>query len=142
MRSRHFGGYENAMILPFVFPAVNFGADANTTHLLPVPKLRGVGLGGRVLSIMIMRVTEDFTGDVSDSGVRVGDGSDDDKYFDTGLTTLTESVDVGEVLEIEHDEASEAEDIESGRSSVTVTCIAGTTTETGIADVMVLTAWW
>jgi hypothetical protein len=86
-------------------------------------------------------VSEDFTGDVSDAGIRVGDGSDDDRYFDTGLV-LTETVDVGEVLELEHDEASVAEDIERGRSSVTVTCIAGATTETGIADVMLLTAWW
>jgi len=142
MRSRHFGGYENAMVIPFVLPAVNFGGDVNITHLLPVPKLKARGLAGRVLSAMILRVTEDFTGDVSDAGVRVGDGSDDDRYFDTGLAILVETVDVGEVLEIEHDEAGGGEDIERGRSSITVTCIAGATTETGIADVMLLTAWW
>jgi hypothetical protein len=141
MRTRHFGGYSQAMILPYNLPAVNFGGDANVTHLLPVPKLRARGLAGRVLSIMILRVSEDFTGDVSDAGVRVGDGSDDDKYFDTGLV-LTESVDVGEVLELEHDGAGGGEDIEAGRDSVTVTCIAGSTTETGIADVMLITAWW
>lgn len=142
MRTRHFGGYSQAMILPFVFPAVNFGGDANITHLIPVPKLRGRGLAGRVLSVLIYRVSEDFTGDVSDAGVRVGDGSDDDRYFDTGLASLDETVDVGEVKEIEHDEAGGGEDIEAGRSSITVTCIAGATTETGIADVMVLVAWW
>jgi hypothetical protein len=137
-----FGGYENPYHLSYQLPAVNFGGDANVVHLLPVPKLRGRGLAGRILSIFILRVTEDFTGDVSDAGVRVGDGSDDDRYFDTGLTRLTETVDIGEVLEIEHDEAGGGEDIERGRSSVTVTCIAGATTETGIADVQLLTAWW
>jgi hypothetical protein len=141
MRSRHFGGYENAMIRAYTFPATNFGGDANVTQLIPVPKLKGRGLAGRVLSAELMRVTEDFTGDVSDAGVRVGDGSDDDKYFDSGLV-LTETVDVAEVLELEHDEAGGGEDIERGRDSVTVTAVAGATTETGIADLTVVIAWW
>ena len=67
MRSRHFGNYSNAMIRAYTFPATNFGGDANVTQLIPVPKLKGRGLAGRVLSAEIMRCTEDFTGDVSDA---------------------------------------------------------------------------
>jgi hypothetical protein len=142
METRHFSGYAQAMIRAYPHPALNLGGDANLTHLIVVPSLRSRGLAGRVLSIEISQVTEDFTGDVSDAGVRIGDGSDDDKYFDTGLLTLTESVDVGEVLEIHHDGASTHNDIERGRSSVTMTCVAGTTTETGIATVTPVIAWW
>ena len=141
MRSRQSGNYENAMILRYLFPAVDFGTGSNITHLIPVPKLKSRGLAGRVQAIEIQRVTEDFAGSSSDAGVRVGDGSDDDKYFDTGLV-LDETVDIGEVLHIEHDEAGGGEDIERGRSSVTLTAVANAGTPTGIADVCPIIAWW
>lgn len=141
MKSRHFGAYENAMILRYSFHQIDFGTGSNITHLIPVPTLKGRGLAGRVLAVEILRVTEDFAGSSSDAGVRVGDGSDDDKYFDTGLV-LNESVDIGEVLHLEHDEASTHNDIEKGRSSVTATFVANAGTPTGIADVGFIIAWW
>ncbi len=141
MRSRQHGNYENAMILRYTYPAVDFGGGSNVTHLIPVPTLKSRGLAGRVQAIEIARVTEDFAGSTSDAGVRIGDGADDDKYFDTGLV-LNESVDVGEVLHLEHDDAGGGEDIERGRSSVTMTCVASVGTPTGIADVCPIIAWW
>lgn len=142
MRSRQFAGsYAAAMILRYTYPAVDFGGGVNVTHLIPVPKLRNRGLAGRVQAVEIARVTEDFAGSSSDAGVRVGDGSDDDKYFDTGLV-LDETADIGEVLHLEHDGAGGGEDIERGRSSVTMTCVANAGTPTGIADVCPIIAWW
>jgi hypothetical protein len=144
MESRHFGSYDRPLIRAYTFPQVDFGGAGNVTHLIPVPKLGPAigakrGLQGRVLSVEISRVTEDFAGSTSDSAVQVGDGSDVDKYFDSGLV-LNESVDIGEVLELVDDGA--AVDIEAGRSSVTVTAVASVGTPTGIADVTVVIAWW
>lgn len=141
MESRHSGGYEDAMILRYHHNQIDFGGGANVTRLIPVPKLKSRGMAGRVLAVEIVNVTEDFAGSSQDGGVRIGDGSDDDKYFDTGLV-LDETVDIGEVLHLDHDNASTREDIERGRSSVTMTCIQTTGTPTGIADVCPIIAWW
>lgn len=141
MESRHFQGYDNPMILRYKYAAIDFGGGSNVTRLIPVPKLKNRGLAGRVLAIEIEEVTEDFAGSSSDAGVRIGDGSDDDKYFDTGLV-LDETVDIGEVLHLDHDDASTREDIERGRSSVTMTCVANAGTPTGIAAVCPIIAWW
>lgn len=139
MRSRHFGAYDNAMVLPYLFRTIDFGTGTNITRLVPVPTLRGRGLPGKVLACEISAVTEDFAGSSSDAAVRVGDGSDDDKYFDTGLV-LDETVDVGEVLHLEDDGA--AVDIEAGRSSLTVTFVANLGTPTGQSDVTLIIAWF
>jgi hypothetical protein len=139
MKSRHFGSYDRPLIRAYTLPQVNFGGDANVVHLLPVPKLKGAGLRGRVLSAEITRITEDFTGDVSDAGVRVDDGVTAGKYFNSGLV-LTEADDIGEVRELE--DTGAAVEIEAGRSNITVTAVAGTTTETGIADLTIVVAWW
>lgn len=139
MKNRHFGSYDRAMILPYLFPLIDFGTGSNITRLVPVPTLKGRGLAGRVLACEISKVVEDFAGSSTDSAVRVGDGSDDDKYFDTGLV-LDETVDVGEVLHLEDD--GFGVDIETGRSSVTVTFVANAGTPTGQADVTLIIAWW
>jgi hypothetical protein len=134
--------YDNPLRRVYWFTAINFGGDANVVHEIPVPKRDGQtqGRAGKVTSVFISDITEDFTGDVSDAGVRVGDGSDDDKYYDTGLT-LDESDDVGEeILELADDGAKV--DIELGRSTLTVTFVAGSTTETGIATVGIEVEWY
>jgi hypothetical protein len=134
--------YDNPLRRIYYFTAVNFGGDANVVHEIPVPVRPGQtqGRSGRVTTVLISDITEDFTGDVSDAGVRVGDGSDDDKYYDTGLAGLTETVDVGEeILQLVDDGAKV--DIELGRSTLTVTFVAGSTTETGIATVGIEVEW-
>lgn len=135
----HFNSYDNPLILSYDFKAQDFGAGSTITHLIPVPQVKGRGMGGRVIGGFVYEVTEDFAGSSQDGGVRVGDGSDDDKYFDSGLV-LDEGVDVGEVLELT-DDGSQV-DIEAGRSSVTVSLIPTTGTPTGIASVKLVFAWW
>jgi hypothetical protein len=72
--------------------------------------------------------------------VQVGDGSDADKYYDSGLV-LGATVDVAESVYLV-DDGSQV-DIEGGRSSVTVTCnatVGGSIT--GIADVDIHIGWY
>lgn len=136
----HFASYDNPLILTYKYVDVNFGGDANVTIPIAVPQLKGRGMGGRVLGGMITNITEDFTGDVTDAGLQVGiAGGDLDKYFDSGLV-LDEAVDVGEYFLLEDDGAQV--DIEAGRSTIAITAVAGSTTETGIGDVDLWIAWW
>jgi hypothetical protein len=144
MRSRHFGSYNAALIRPYYFPAVVFSAG-NATQKIPVPKLRSVGvtgtggLAGKVLSVELQRVTVSFAGTTSDAAVQVGDGTTATKYFNTGLV-IDESLTATNVREFE--DSGSAVDIESGRTTVTVTFIAPVGTPGGTADVTVVIAWY
>lgn len=132
------------------FPDVDFGGGSDVTFTIPcpvppeqAPAAGGIVTsgqqGGRVRGVSILNVTEDFAGSNSDAGVQVGDGSDVDKYFDSGLV-LDETVDVGEAVFLADD--GSAVDIETGRSTITVTCVASDGTPTGIADVYVHVDWF
>lgn len=134
-------GYDQPDIFTYHFPAVDFGDSSNTTYVIAVPlDSNGIGKAGKVIGATIKRVTEDFVGDTSDAGVQVGDGSDADKYFDSGLV-LGETVDVGESVWLVDDGAQV--DIEAGRTSITVTCVATVGGSiTGIADVELHIGWF
>jgi hypothetical protein len=99
MRSRHFGSYNAALIRTYTFPAVNFAAG-DATQKIVVPKLRTIGLQGKVLSVEISRVTVSFAGTTSDAGVQVGDGTTATKYFNSGLV-IDESLTATNVKEYE-----------------------------------------
>lgn len=136
--------YDNPDRTSYHFNQVDFGAS-NVTRVLAVPldgknsANPGVGKRGRVVGATVHNVTEDFAGSSSDAGVRVGDGSDDDVYFDSGLV-LDETVDIGESVYL-LDDGSQI-DIEGGRSSITVTFVASVGTPTGIADVTLDIDWY
>jgi hypothetical protein len=135
--------YDNPLRRIYWYQGVDLGGDAVVTHEIPVPVRPGQtqGRAGKVTTVLVSDISADFTGDVTDAGVRVGDGSDDDKYYDTGLASLTESVDLGEeILELADDGAKV--DVELGRSTLTVTFVAGSTTETGIATVGIEVEWY
>jgi len=127
------------------FPSFDFGTGSDITRVIQLPTIpeRDSGAtqkfsGGRVVGAMITNVTEDFAGSTTDSGIQVGDGTDADAYYDSGLV-LDETVDIGESVFLPDDGAQS--DIPSGAStvgSVTVTFVAGTGTPTGIADVTLL----
>lgn len=136
--------YDNRQVVSYHFAGIDFGAGANITRVLAVPTdgpnstTPGVGCRGRVVGGTIHNITEDFAGSTSDAGVQVGDGSDADKYFDSGLI-LDESVDIGESVNLKDDGAQV--DIEAGRTSITVTFVVAVGTPTGIADVTLNIAW-
>lgn len=132
--------YDNPRNSSIHFAAVDFGAGSNEARVIAVPlDENGIGMRGRVKGALIHNVTEDFAGSSSDAGVRVGDGSDDDKYYDSGLV-LDETVDIGESVYLVDDGA--AVDIEAGRTNITVTFVVAAGTPTGIADVELFIDWY
>lgn len=133
------------------FAAVDFGGGTDVTRVIACPthpnkQSQATGgiatqnqLGGRVIGALVHNITEVFAGSTLDAGVQVGDGSDADKYFDSGRV-LDEEVDTGESVWLEDDGA--AVDIETERDSITVTFQVATGTPTGIADVELLIDWY
>jgi hypothetical protein len=143
-------GYDKPERLHHELGLIDFGAGADVTKLIRVPaaKFGGTGMRGRVRGVLISQVSEDFAGSTLDAGVQVGDGSDADKYFDSGRV-LDETVDVadGETIFLNNDDSEggageDAEDIEAGRSTVTVTCQVATGSPTGQAHVTVVIDWY
>jgi hypothetical protein len=129
---------------------VDFGAASDITHLIQVPKNKfgGTGKRGKVAYVMISQVSEDFVGSTNDASVEVGDGTDANKYFDTGAV-LDEGVDVADLtcLLLQNDDSDggageDVEDIEGGRSTVTVTYRVSNGSETGQAHVTVVIDWY
>lgn len=130
---------------------IDFGAGADVVKLIRTPKNKagGVGKRGRVRGVLISQVSEDFAGSTLDAGVEIGDGTDPNKYFDSGRLGLDESADVadGETILLENDDAEGGAgeavvDIEGGRSTVTVTNKVATGTPTGQAHVTVIIDWY
>lgn len=132
--------YDNPDRLSYLFKAVDFGAS-DSTQTIQVPVTGTQGRAGRVVGVIISDVTEDFAGSTSDAGVQVGDGSDADKYYDSGLV-LDETVDVADNATLWLADDGSQVDIELGRSTVTVTFVAAVGTPTGIADVTVVIDWF
>jgi len=136
--------YDKGIPMSYTFAATDFGAS-DATEVIAVPTdgpnstTPGQGLRGRVMGVTIMEVTEDFAGSSTDAGVQVGDGSDADAYYDSGLV-LDETVDIGESVYLKDDGAQI--DIPAGESSVTVTFVAATGTPTGIATAVVHVLWF
>ena len=133
--------YDNPTRQTYDLGVIDFGDSSDTVITIPVPATGTQGRAGRVVDVLISEVAEDFAGSTSDAGVQVGDGTDDDKYYDTGLI-LDETVDVADdaVLSLA-DDGSKA-DIELGRSTLTVTCVASVGTPTGQAAVHVVVEWF
>jgi len=118
--------------------AFDFGAAAgDATEVIQGP----AGKYGRVKRAHVYNVTETFVGTTSGGQILVGDGSDANAYFDSGITLLAGSspavaaaADVPDTvasIEIPADQA------------ITVTlkeCVGGTIT--GIADVSVTIEWF
>ena len=132
--------YDSSLIWTLDFPTQDFGAS-DVTQVIAMPTYGGIStttagtaIGHRVLGVLIYDVTENFAGSTSDAGVRVGDGSDDDLYFDSGLV-LDETVDTTESLWLADDGAGVR--IPNGTANVTVTFVASVGTPTGIASVKI-----
>lgn len=134
--------YDNPKVQHYSLGARDFGTASDIAIAIDVP-LDDSGLqgrSGRVVYVNVHDVTEDFAGSTTDAGVQVGDGTDADKYFDTGLV-LDETVDVSAL--IVHDLADDGSkvDIELGRSTVTVTLVANAGSPTGQASVSLGIEW-
>lgn len=132
--------YDNPDRLSYLFKAVDFGATA-VPQTIQVPQRGTQGRAGRVVGVILSDVSEDFAGSTSDAGVQVGDGSDADKYFNSG-TPLDEAVDVADNATLFLTDNGSAVDIELGRSTVTMTPVSSVGTPTGIADVTVVIDWF
>lgn len=133
--------YDNPDRRTYDFGQIDFGTGSDIVHTIEVPSDGNQGRSGRVKAVLIQNVAEDFAGSTSDAGVRVGDGTDDDKYFDTGLV-LGEDVDVADnaILELEDDGSQVS--VEPGRSTLTVTFVSAVGTPTGQADVSLVVDWF
>ena len=121
--------------------AVDAGAGL-VTRLIAVPTdgpdttTPGSGRRGRVQGVLLHNIAEDF--DATAIGVQVGDGTDVDLYYDTGLAITTDgTADVGDSLWLPDD--GSAVDIPSGRTDITVTIADSVTT--GIADFEIFITW-
>lgn len=132
--------YDNPDRLSYLFKAVDFGA-ASVPQTIQVPQRGTQGRAGKVVGVIISDVSEDFAGSTSDAGVQVGDGSDADRYFASGLV-LDEAVDVSDNATLWLTDSGNGDYIELGRSTVTVTPVSSVGTPTGIADVTVVIDWF
>lgn len=132
--------YDNPDRLSYLFKAIDFG-DTAVAQTIQVPQRGTQGRAGRVVGVIISDVSENFAGSTSDAGVQVGDGTDADKYFASGLV-LDEEVDVSDNATLFLTDSGSAVDIELGRSTVTMTPVSSVGTPTGTADVTVVIDWF
>lgn len=133
--------YDNPTIRQYHFDDIDFGTGTDIVHTIQVPQDGGSqGRSGRVVDVIISDVSENFAGSTSDAGVQVGDGSDADKYYDTGLV-LDETVDVADLATLSLADDGSKVDIEYNRSTITVTFVSAVGSPTGIADVTVVVEW-
>jgi len=133
--------YDNPLVRQYDFGVIDFGTGSNIVHTIEVPADGGAqGRSGRVVDVILSQVTENFAGSTSDAGVQVGDGSDADKYYDTGLV-LDETVDVADLAVLHLADDGAKVDIEYNRSTISVTFVASVGTPTGQAAVSVVVEW-
>lgn len=134
--------YDNPQRQTYDLGLIDFGTGSDIVQTIEVPTGPGSqGRAGRVVDVIISAVAEDFAGSTSDGGVQVGDGTDPDKYYDTGLV-LDETVDVADLAVLSLADDGSKVDIELARSTVTVTLVATQGTPTGQAEVHVVIEWY
>lgn len=123
------------------FGLIDFGTGTDIVHTFQVPADgAGTGRSGRVVAVLVGKVTEDFAGSTSLAGIQVGDGTDADKYYDTGLV-LDATVDVANLAALDLADDGAKVDIEYNRSTVSVTFISAVGTPTGQAEIQVVVDW-
>jgi len=141
--------YDNPNVLSYHFAVIDFGAGDERLIAVPLDgpdsASPGVGKRGRVLGCLIHNVAEAFEGTTSGGGVQVGDGSDADVYYDSGLvldddTAGNLDIDVGSSAYLLDDGAQI--DIPGGRTDITVTFNVAVGSPTGQADVELFIAWY
>lgn len=134
--------YDNPLRRQYRFPEIDFDASTGDVCTIDVPTRPGQtqGRGGRVTGVWLENVSVEFTaGDGVAGSIQVGDGSDADKYFDSGALVTTSEAGAKNIVDVP-DDGSKV-DIEVGRSTVTVTFNAATGTGDGTADVVVEIEW-
>lgn len=133
--------YDNPDRRVYDLGLIDFGTGTDIVNTITVPADgAGTGRSGRVVAVVIGKVTEDFAGSTSLSGIQVGDGTDPDKYFDTGLV-LDATVDATDLAVLDLADDGAKVDIEYNRSTVSVTLISAVGTPTGQAEVAVTIDW-
>ncbi len=136
--------YDQPDRLQYLFEGVDFGAG-DSTETIEAPDAGDVSgaqeRSGRVVAVLISGVTEAFTQTTTAGAVQVGDGSDADAYFDTGLN-LGSGLTIDESVKYFPDDGSQS-DIPLDADDVTVTFVAPTGgTPAGIGDVTVVIDWF
>lgn len=129
--------YDNPERIQYDFGVIDFGTGSDILKTIPVPS----GRSGSVKHILVRPATEDFAGATLDAGIQVGDGTDADKYFDTGRV-LDETVDIADLAFLDLADDGSKVDIELDRSTVTVTFQSATNSPTGQAGVTVAIDWF
>ena len=133
--------YDNPDRRAYDFGVIDFGTGTDIVHTITVPVDAGsVGRSGRVVALIVGEVTEDFVGTTTGGAVQVGDGTDADKYYDTGLV-LDATVDVADLAVLDLADDGSKVDIEYNRSTVSVTFVSAVGTPTGQAAVSVVVDW-
>jgi hypothetical protein len=147
--------YDNGQVITYTFMGVDgLGHDfggANVATEIDCPlsgvdtTTPGVSVRGLVLGVTIFELGEVFRGDSANAGVSVGDGSDPDLYFDSGLVlTPTNPALLGSIYLL-HDGGSGTTRREIPANlttpTITVTFTAFTGTPTGKANTSIH-IWW
>lgn len=137
LSNAHFrGGRSLGVRQDYTFIDHSFKTGSDITQVIAIP----TGMSGRVAGVLIYNITESFAGSTGDAGVRVGDGSDDNLYFDSGLI-LDEAVDTTESIWLPDTDSATTE-IPSDEDALTITLVSATGTPAGIANVAVYIDWF
>ena len=113
------------------------GASASAVELIQGP----AGKFGRVRQAHFYNVTETFVGTTSGGQVLVGDGSDTNAYFDSGVTVAAGSVPaVAAALDIPDTVASLEIPADQALTVTLVECVGGTIT--GTCDTSITIDWY
>ncbi len=126
--------------LSYHFEDVDISSGGDTTQTIQVPTDGTQGRSGRVTDIILSDVTEDFVGSSANAGIQVGDGSDADKYYDTGLV-LDSTVDVSDNATLWLADDGSKVDIPLAKSTLTVTFVTSEGSPAGKASVTVFVEW-
>lgn len=142
--------YDNGQLTTYTFN-IDFGASQNVVEVLQCPlsgtdtTTPGVSVRGLVTGATVFNLSEVFAGTSTNAGIRIGDGSDVDLYFDSGLVLTATNPAVLDSAYLMHDGASGTtrREIPAGLATPEIVCtfVAFTGSPTGQAHVS-LHIWW
>jgi len=130
------GGYDNGLIVPYVFAAQDFGAGSATRDIQGPP-----GLRGRILGLS-MAATETFNAVSTPAHVLVGTAADTDAYLDYNVGELAAGAGVTKVHTGPDGDFDVLDDLPADTEARISLIAPSGGTPTGIADTTLLISWY
>lgn len=131
--------YLNPLWQTFQFQSYDFGGTAAGSVVVQAPPGMTVG---RLVDLGVNPVTEIFAGSTTNAKIRVGDGTDADRYAELNITNGT---DVGDAFNVRNDTDAIIEPTilvsDLTNAEVVVSYVDATGTPTGIAVPFITIAW-